>query len=138
MNGGAVGCGPLGDLDELEEAAMNNLFTDTTTWALEHALNAVAERQRASANNIANAATPGFRAERVDFEEALGQALRSGNTDARISVRGANGAPGINGNDVSLEEESSLLLRTEILYEALIAAENYKLGLARTAMRGAS
>ncbi len=117
---------------------MNNLFTDTTTWALEHALNAVAERQRASANNIANAATPGFRAERVDFEESLGRALRSGRTDADVDVRKANGAPGINGNDVSLEEESSLLLRTEILYEALIAAENYKLGLVRTAMRGTS
>lgn len=115
---------------------MNNLFTDTTTWALEHALNAVSERQRVLANNIANSATPGFRAARVDFEEALGQALRSGHDDARITTRAANGTPGINGNDVSLEEESSLLMRTEILYEALIAAENYKLGLIRTATRG--
>ncbi|MDW3179351.1 MAG: flagellar biosynthesis protein FlgB [Acidimicrobiia bacterium] len=117
---------------------MNNLFTDTTTWALEHALNAVAERQRASANNIANAATPQFRAVRVDFEESLGRALRSGHTDAAVTTRRTNGARGINGNDVSLEEESSLLLRTEILYEALIAAENYKLGLVRTAIRGSA
>ncbi len=117
---------------------MNNLFTDTTTWALEHALTAVAERQRTSAHNIANAATPGFRAERIDFEESLGRALRSGRTDADVSSRPSNGAPGINNNDVSLEEESSLLLRTEILYEALIAAENYKLGLLRTAMRGSA
>jgi flagellar basal-body rod protein FlgB len=117
---------------------MNNLFTDTTTWALEHALNAVAERQRAAANNVANAATPGFRSKRVDFEESLARALRSDSTDAQITVRRANTPPGINGNDVSLEEESSLLLRTEILYEALIAAENYKLGLIRTATRGSA
>jgi flagellar basal-body rod protein FlgB len=116
---------------------MNNLFTDTTTWALEHALNAVAERQRAASNNIANAVTPGFRAQRVDFEDALDGALRSQSSDAAISYRRANTPVGINGNDVSLEEESSLLLRTEILYEALIAAENYKLGIMRTAMRGA-
>lgn len=115
---------------------MNNLFTDTTTWALEHALTAVAERQRAIAHNIANAATPNFRASRIDFEASLDKALSGGRTDARIETRAANGAPGINGNDVSLEEESSMLLRTEILYEALIAAENYKLGLIRTATRG--
>jgi flagellar basal-body rod protein FlgB len=115
---------------------MNTLFTDTTTWALEHALNAVAERQRAASNNIANAATPGFNSKRVDFEESLAAALRSGSTDARITTRNANTPEGINGNDVSLEEESSELLRTGILYEALIAAENYKLGLLRTAMRG--
>ena len=116
---------------------MNNLFTDTTTWALEHALDAVAERQRVSSNNIANSATPGFRSKRVDFEAALAQALRSNSDDAAITYRNANTPIGINDNDVSLEEESALLLRTEILYEALIAAENYKLGLIRTAMGGA-
>lgn len=136
MNGGAVGCGSSRVFVLLEEAAMNNLFTDTTTWALEHALTAVSERQRALANNIANSATPNFRASRVDFEESLGHALRNGRADAHITTRAANGTPGINNNDVSLEEESSMLLRTEILYEALIAAENYKLGLIRTATRG--
>lgn len=115
---------------------MNNLFTDTTTWALEHALNAAAERQRAASNNIANAATPGFRAKRVEFEDALSNALRSHSFDAAITYQRANTPVGINGNDVSLEEESAVLLRTEILYEALIAAENYKLALVRTAMRG--
>lgn len=117
---------------------MNNLFTDTTTWALEHALNAVSERQRTLSHNVANAATPGFRAKRVDFEDSLARALSTNSKDADISFRSANGPVGINGNDVSLEEESSLLMRTEILYEALIAAENYKLGLMRTAMRGTS
>lgn len=115
---------------------MNNLFTDTTTWALEHALNAVAERQRTLSHNVANAATPGFRAQRVDFEESLAQALQSNSPNADITFRRANSPIGINGNNVSLEEESSLLLRTEILYETLIAAENYKLGLVRTAVRG--
>ena len=115
---------------------MNNLFTDTTTWALEHALSAVAERQRAASNNIANSATPGFRTQRVDFEQSLAQALRSNTDDAQITYRNANNPVGINDNDVSLEEEAALLMRTEILYEALIAAENYKLGLIRTAMGG--
>lgn len=117
---------------------MNTLFSDTTTWALEHALSAVAERQRAASNNIANAATPGFNSSRVDFEASLAAALERGTNDAVITTRRANTPEGLNGNDVSLEEESSMLLRTEILYEALIAAENYKLGLLRTAMRGVS
>ena len=115
---------------------MNNLFTDTTTWALEHALDAVAERQRVVSNNIANAVTPGFRSQRVHFEDSLARALGSSNRTAEISYRSANTGPGINGNDVSLEEESALLLRSEILYEALISAENHKLGLIRTAIGG--
>lgn len=120
----------------LSEAAMNNLFTDTTTWALEHALNAVAERQRVVSHNIANSVTPGFRSQRVDFEESLARALQSSSPNAQISIRSANTAVGINGNDVALEEESALLLRSEILYEALISAENYKLGLIRSAIGG--
>lgn len=115
---------------------MDGLFTDTTTWALEHALNAVAERQRVASHNIANAATPGFNSRRIDFEGSLAAALRGNDRNATITSRFANTPEGVNGNDVSLEEESATLLRSEILYEALIAAENYKLGLMRTAMRG--
>lgn len=115
---------------------MNSLFTDTTTWALEHALNAVAERQRVVSHNIANSVTPGFRSQRVDFESSLARALDSNGRDAAVTYRSANTGAGINGNDVSLEEESALLLRAEILYEALIAAENHKLGLIRTAIGG--
>ena len=116
---------------------MNDLFTDTTTWALERALDAVAERQRVSSHNIANAATPGFRAKRVDFEAQLAAALRSGSDHAPIVVRRANTPVGLNDNDVALEEESAILMRTELLYEALVAAENYKLNLLRTAIGGA-
>lgn len=115
---------------------MNSLFTDTTTWAIEHALDAVAMRQRVVSHNIANSVTPGFRSKRVDFESSLARALDSRSRDADVSMRAANTGPGINGNDVSLEEESALLLRSEILYEALIAAENHKLGIIRTAIGG--
>jgi flagellar basal-body rod protein FlgB len=115
---------------------MNNLFTDTTTWALERALDAVAERQRVASHNIANSVTPGYRSTRVDFEESLARALKSGGGTAGVTYRNANTAVGINGNDVALEEESALLLRSEILYEALVSAENYKLGLIRTAIGG--
>ena len=115
---------------------MNNLFTDTTTWALEHALDAVAERQRVVSNNIANSVTPGFRAQRLDFEASLARALDSRSRSAALTYRNANTGVGINGNDVSLEEESALLLRAEILYETLISAENHKLGLIRTAIGG--
>ncbi|MGI9607337.1 MAG: flagellar basal body rod protein FlgB [Acidimicrobiales bacterium] len=115
---------------------MNDLFTDTTTWALEHALDAVAERQRVASHNIANSATPGFRSKRVDFEKELAGALRNDSRHAAILVRAANTPVGLNNNDVSLEEESAILMRSELLYEALVAAENYKLGLLRTAIGG--
>lgn len=113
---------------------MNTLFTDQTIWAIERALTAASERQRVTSHNIANAVTPGFKAQRVDFEASLANALESDSFDAVISRRVSTEDGGLNGNNVSLEEESAELMRTEILYESLIAAENYKLGLIKSAI----
>ncbi|MEE9414272.1 MAG: flagellar basal body protein [Acidimicrobiales bacterium] len=111
------------------------MISDTTTAALEHALKAVALRQRTAAHNIANAATPGFRSQRVDFEQQLSSALdRGGPLEAAILTRPAATPISINGNDVLLEEESTILLESEIRYEALIAGLNHKLGLIRSAI----
>ena len=113
------------------------MLTDSTQVAVERALSGVAERQRVSAHNLANAVTPGFRSQRVAFEEALGEALSAGRVgQAAISTTAANTAVGINGNDVSVEEETTILLESGVRYEALAEALNYKFGLLRTAIGG--
>jgi flagellar basal-body rod protein FlgB len=54
---------------------MLRYINDTTTAALEKALQGQALRQRAVANNIANVDTPGYRPQRVEFEAQLQAAL---------------------------------------------------------------
>ena len=56
------------------------MITDVTTLALEAAIKGLNERQRVTADNIANVNTPGFLAGRTDFESALRSELDSGGT----------------------------------------------------------
>jgi flagellar basal-body rod protein FlgB len=112
-----------------------DLFTDAVTSGIERALSGVSQRQRVTANNIANVATPGFKASRVDFEADLAAAFGRGNpADAAPSITAANTPASVNGNNVSLDEETQIMLKAGLQYEALVQALNYKLGLIRTAI----
>ena len=51
-------------------------FNDKTIDALATALNFRQMRQEIIASNIANSETPGYKAKRIDFEEALGKSIR--------------------------------------------------------------
>ena len=111
---------------------------DLTTNSIEWALGALERRSQVTANNVANAETPNFRAGRVEFEGRLRDALGRGEID-RIeagTITQSNEAPGANGNNVSLEEEMIDMIETNLRKNAMIQAFNYKAGLLRTAMRG--
>ena len=113
------------------------LFNDRVQSALERAMDGVALRQRVTSQNIANAMTPGYRAQRVDFESALSAAL-SGDGDVRsaaLSVTDAGGQAREDGNSVELETEATSLMRSGLQYEALVAAANYRHGVLRAALR---
>ena len=111
------------------------LFTDNVTAAIERGLAGVAERQRVTSNNIANQATPGFTASKVDFEANLAAALEQGDPAAATTSQSlTTDAPGIDGNNVSLEGETTTLIRSGLQYDALVTALNYKLNLLHTAI----
>ena len=113
------------------------LFTDTVTSAVERALDGVARRQRVTANNIANVATPGFRASRVAFEEDLADAVRRGAPNSvEASVIDAGSPARIDGNNVVLEDETQIMVTSGLQYEALVQALNYKLSVLRAAVGG--
>jgi flagellar basal-body rod protein FlgB len=113
------------------------IFTDTTTAAVEWALSAESERQRVSANNVANVNTPGFKSTRVAFEESLAGALESGRPSAaKVTTSAANNIAMPDGNDVSLEQETSILMQSGIHYDALVQAFNFKIGALRSAIGG--
>jgi flagellar basal-body rod protein FlgB len=84
-----------------------------TINVLNFALNAIQDRQDVIANNIANADTPGYQANVVDFENSLASAISTGGAaDATLLPEGL--ASGTNGNNVSLPAELSLETETNL------------------------
>ena len=113
------------------------LFDDAVTTAVGRALDSVALRQRVTADNIANVMTPGFKAKRVQFEQALASAARAGRPDlAQASVEVTGGPARADGNDVQLEVENTTLMTAGLQYQALAQAAAFKHNLLRTALRG--
>ena len=113
------------------------LFTDRVQSTVERALDGTALRQKVTADNIANAMTPGYRAKRVDFEASLSSALKAGRPgEATVAVRDSGYAARIDGNSVRIEDEVQDQMKTGLTYQALVEAANHKLGLLRTAIEG--
>jgi flagellar basal-body rod protein FlgB len=112
----------------------NDLTTQAITWAL-HGLE---RRSQVVANNVANLEVPNFQAERVEFEQQLGAAIRGGRiTEIAEPVVAPTGAPsGPNGNNVRLEDEMVEMLEVNLMKSAMVEAFNYKAGLMRLAVRG--
>jgi flagellar basal-body rod protein FlgB len=111
------------------------IFMDTTTSAVQWALTAESERQRVTANNVANLATPGFKSQRLSFESSLDRALSVGDLGQAGWSRTNAGTPvGLNGNDVSLEEETQIQMKSGLHYDALVQAMNFKFGTLRSAI----
>lgn len=110
------------------------IFNDTTFKTVEWSLSAESERQRVSAHNISNINTPGFRSQRLEFEESLGRALRSPGSTAIATTSAANTPVNLNDNDVSLEDETQIIAKSSLHYDALVQALNNKISALRTAI----
>lgn len=101
-----------------------NLIDSAQINALSNFLNVVSARHTAVTTNIANIDTPGYRTRDVDFRTALRQAAMPGMMDAGFGpqtgpqmreVEGLMERP--DGNNVSLERESTLLAQTQLQYK---------------------
>jgi len=132
---------------------MTGLF-DKTTKALGASADLRLLRQNVISGNIANAETPGYKAKKVDFEEALSRAIdheglgRIHTSDAEHFLLGQGAIsraradvydnPDANvtndGNTVDLEKELSALGENTILYKAALQMINKKLGALRYAV----
>lgn len=122
---------------------------DKTLEALAASLNFRKMRQELISSNVANAETPGYKAKRLDFEEALARAL---DTDGQGKMKSTDkshfdvGGGGFNnlepsvfndtdgivsedGNTVNREKEMAKMVENKILYDAGVQLMNKKLGL---------
>jgi len=124
-------------------------INDKTLKALASAVKFREMRQEVISSNIANAETPGFKAKRLDFEEALARAL---DVDGQLTMKindpkhfnvgnggfnnlkpevyeDPNGVVSENGNTVDIQDEMAREAENKLMYDALIQMINKKLGM---------
>jgi len=100
------------------------------TRALEKSLDGVWLRNKVISNNISNVDTPGFKASKVVFEEALASALKRERKfplgDSRLDevepvvVQDLSTTMRMDGNNVDIDSEMANLAKNTIQYNALI------------------
>ena len=127
---------------------------DKTLKALTTALNFREMRQELISSNVANANTPGFKAKKMDFEEALARAL---DVDGQMQMNvldgrhhnvgnggfnnlepeiydDPNGVVSENGNTVDVEAEMARMAENKLMYDALVQLVNKKMGMMKYAI----
>jgi len=124
---------------------MSNGLFSPTLGGLQQVLNLRMQQHGLGASNLANANTPGFKAQRVDFEKALGALFDGGESLAmrRTDPRHVGGttapttpiatidAPAWaeDGNSVSAEEEMVLLANNNLQFNATVEVLSRQLAL---------
>lgn len=92
------------------------------------------------ASNIANAATPGFKARDIDFATALRTAEQTGgNTAAAMDGAGLYRVPlqpSLDGNTVELSTEQTLFAENAVQYQTTLSFLNGRIDTLKRALRG--
>ena len=115
------------------------MFDDVSSSSLRVAIAGLAARQTAIANNIANIETPGYRARKVEFEEALRGAVAHGESPAgvRPSTLTSLEPTRLNGSNVNLDQETLAMSETGLRYSLAVQAVNAKFSRLRVVIGGA-
>jgi flagellar basal-body rod protein FlgB len=114
-----------------------SVLDDVASLTLQTAVSGLGMRQQVTANNIANLETPGFTARNVDFESSLADAVATGDPSAAAVVTSnSTDAPGVNGNNVSLDNEVVTATKTGLQEQLLTGALTAKYGLISTVLKG--
>ena len=94
---------------------------DSTQLALESAMSGSMLRQSLLSNNLANANTPGYKPEDVNFQGTLQSAIQSGQPLDQVSFKPYTTAQTVSadGNGVSQEQQSAYLAENGLLYQTL-------------------
>ena len=121
-------------------------FSGTDAY-LRAAMGGLAARQRAIANNVANADTPNFKASEVRFEDTLKTAIsrvRAGSATnqtalnaaaSRTSLIDATSARG-DGNNVDIDREMEMLGESNLTYSALTQVMSSRIGILKSVISG--
>lgn len=114
---------------------------------LEKSLDATWLRNEVISHNIANADTPGYKRQEVQFEEFLNSEMKNsrisngksriqGSGDIKVVEENKNYSYRLDGNNVDIEREMALLAANSIKYNTLIQRINGQFSKLRTVIRG--
>jgi flagellar basal-body rod protein FlgB len=114
---------------------VSSVLNSKSMTILEKSLDAVWLRQQVISNNIANAATPGFKSQRLEFEELLEKQIKKAGQDEnevqkaidRVEPRlvsDENTAAQEDGNNVDLDYENIEMARAQMQYNYLTSSLN--------------
>ncbi|MBK5224003.1 MAG: flagellar biosynthesis protein FlgB [Acidimicrobiia bacterium] len=113
------------------------MVSDPTMRALHASLTGLNMRRKAAEDNIANIETPGYHANKVDFESSLRTAIDRGDPSSMEATVSRSLAPTrMNGNNVAIDEELVGLTETALRHQLVVEAMNGKFRLLRSAIRG--
>ena len=93
------------------------------------------QRMSMLASNIANAATPGYKARDIDFSSALQMAEGGGSPDAAIRYR-VPVQPSLDGNTVELATEQTAFAENALAYRSSLSFLNGRISTLTRALRG--
>lgn len=128
---------------------------DSTVNGLGSALNFRLLKQNVHASNVANANTPGYKAQKLDFEQALHDAIDPHESNALQATRSEHfsnsavppdedspdiyenpdGVINESGNSVNMEREMAELAQNRILYNATVSMVKKKFGMMKYAIQ---
>jgi flagellar basal-body rod protein FlgB len=111
-------------------------IVDSTQQLLEAAMRGSWQRQTALTNNVANADTPGYQPQEVNFESALQGAMDSGEAPGQVQFQTLTKPQeaGPNGGAVSVDEESAKLAENGLDYQALTQVIGARNSIVRAAI----
>ena len=113
------------------------MLDDVSSVTLQMALAGLSQRQKVTANNIANLETPNFQASKVDFESNLSDALAAGSpATSSPTVSGTGDSSGANGNNVSLENEIATASKTTLQEQLMSSSLTSMFGYMSTVLKG--
>ncbi|HTW40800.1 MAG TPA: flagellar basal body protein [Solirubrobacteraceae bacterium] len=113
---------------------------DSTQQLLEAAMRGSWQRETALTNNIANADTPGYRPQEVNFESVLQGAVNTGEEASEVQFQTVTlpDEAGPNGTGVSIDQESAKLAENGLDYQALTEVAGARDDILRSAMGAAT
>lgn len=109
----------------------------TSAIMITKALDGLWARSLATAQNVANANSPGYRPVRVSFEEALQSAARQGPEALRgVTAKIAQAPAGTPATEMRLDLELATASETGLRYAALLDLLGRQLQISHTVVRG--
>jgi flagellar basal-body rod protein FlgB len=111
-------------------------FLDTTQLALEAAMSGSMQRQTLLTNNLANADTPDYQPEDVDFQGQLQNAIQSGQSLSSLTFQPVTEpqSVGADGNGVDSNQTSAEIAENSLLYQTMSEVAGQREEILKTAM----